>query len=333
MTTKTKGSTFNTVDVMGFVSIADKGAIPGGVIDNTSAFIAALATGAPVFVPAGTWLTGAFTVPANAILFGCGPQSIVKAKNALATAFITMGAGSLIDLMCVDGNKVGQSIQTAHGIQASNAPDAVIRNSVLQHLAGDGVNASGNTTAGVTVFNTQILDYVKNGITFEDGFFNKAAECTIWPSDGAASPGIGIALAPTSSGALIQEAQILNNRIRGNTGRGIALLGFGGKNVQDCTLQGNRVRGSTGHGYHFLNTQRNIAVGNSADSCGGDGMRLEGDVLRCRIGMNSFASNTGTSLREVTAGASPDYNGLIYNVAQSNGSDAVVKVGANSFII
>lgn len=333
MTTRMKGSTIWTEDFLGYVNILNRGAVSGGIVDCTQAFIDSLATGLPVYVPAGTFLSGAFTVPANAILFGCGAASIIKAKNALAGALIAASSGAIIDLLCIDGNKAGQVSQTAHAIQASAAPDAIVRNCVIQNVSGDGVNASGNSTAGVKVLNTTVTNFTRNGITFEDGYFNVAQNNTIWPSDGAASPGIGIALAPTNAGALITDALITGNRIRNSAGRGIAVLGFGGKNVQDCTVTHNRIRAATSHGIHLLNTQRNIVTENGVVACGGDGIRLEGDVLRCRVGMNALTSNTGTSLREVTSGASPDYNGLIYNVAQSNGSDTVVKVGANSFIV
>jgi hypothetical protein len=79
------GATARTVraKLRDFVSVKDFGAVGDGTADDTAAVTAALATGASVYFPEGTYKTDLQTLAtAGQTLFGAGEKSIILAKTA-----------------------------------------------------------------------------------------------------------------------------------------------------------------------------------------------------------------------------------------------------------
>jgi len=334
MITRVKGAAFSTQDNIGYISLGDTpGAKGDGVVDNTSALTTALASGLPVYIPPGTWLISPIVVPVNSTIFGAGTKSILRLKSAVVGSMLTLGSGTSVHLLTIDGNKAGQASALNHGIAVVNAVDVKLGQLSIINTIGDGVNISGGSTVGTKIIDCNFTGFMKTGITVENGVLAYISGCHTDISDVLAIPGDGIALAPTIGGALIYGTIIQGCTSRNLAGRGIAVIGFGSKNVLDTTISGFATTVAGSHGIHLLNTQRVLIAGTSIRSCTGDGFRIEGDVVYCRISECVAYSNTGTSFREVVAGATPNNNGFIYNVSNNNGSDTVVKVGAQSFIV
>jgi hypothetical protein len=332
MVTRIKGAAFSASDNLGYISLADVGYVDG-VTDNTAVINTALATGTPLYIPAGTFICSPIVAPAGAVIFGAGPSSILKAKAASVTPLLTLGSNSRVRDLAIDGNKgtmVGSGI---HGIAVINALNTILDSLFISNTLGDGINISGAATNGVKVITCDITGFVRNGITVQDGADITIAHTKTYSSDAVASPGDGISLAPTSAGASINVALITGCTSRNNVGRGISILGNAGKNVTNITVHGMKAISNTSHGFHVFTAQQVTAHGIICKSNGADGIRLEGDVVYCRVSESIADSNTSFGIREVTTGATPNNNGLIYNVSLGNSTNTITKVGAASFIV
>jgi hypothetical protein len=88
------GATFNVLDF---------GAVGDGVADDTAAIQAALtaAGGNALYIPAGTYLVDALTVPADTYVFGGGVTSTLKKRSN--GDMLTLGARVTLELFCLDG--------------------------------------------------------------------------------------------------------------------------------------------------------------------------------------------------------------------------------------
>lgn len=335
MITRVKGSTFSFKDNTSYISLTDPqiGAVGDGVTDNTTAINLAFTFNIPVFIPPGVFLTAGLILPSGASMFGVGTTSKLKLKTASNVPMLTcLGAIDFYNFQ-LDANKAGQLGSGLHGIILSNGLGAMIDSVKIINPLGDGININGASTVGVNISQVMISGFVKNGITVEAGIDISLDQCKCFSSDVLASPGDGISLAPTLVGALVAEVSISNCRARNNIGRGLSVLGFGSKNVSDVNVSGGSFSFNTSHGIHAFTSQAVTINGVNVKNNGGDGGRLEGDVQFSRVSECVFNANTGTCLREVTTGATPNNNGLIYNATFGNGSNTVVKVGASSFIV
>lgn len=328
MTNRVKGSGFRVQDTFGYVSLLDiAGASSDGTTDNTAALNTALALNLPLFIPAGVFITGPISVPANSRIFGYGT---LKLKAASTSSLLSIGSGTSIDSVTLDGNK-GNVTGTCHGIAITNAVATSITGVKIQNTLSDGVSITGTATDGVGVRNCDITGFTRNGITWTEGNDVRILGCNIYLSDSVASPGDGIAV--VSTGNTASNGKIADCTSKSNVGRGFAFVGSGSKNVTAVTVASCTAKSNTGNGFHLLTAQRIfmtncLSVGNSID-----GFRIEGDTQNCRLSESGAFTNTSYGIREVTTGATPNLNGFIYNIATGNGTDTITKVGASSFIV
>ena len=82
------------VGTMGYVTPQMFGAVGNGLIDDTSAFVSALSTGASVFVPNGTYKVSGLEIPAGKMVFASGAVTFDTSgtiKLNVGTAFIGEG--------------------------------------------------------------------------------------------------------------------------------------------------------------------------------------------------------------------------------------------------
>lgn len=334
MTTKPKGSSWNSVDNLGYVTITDAGCIGDGVTDNTAAMNAVLALGKPVFIPVGVFLCGPITVPANTLMFGGGSTAVIKLKGSSVSSMLTIGSGTVLDNFAVDGNKASMSNPNLHGVVIANAANVQLKNLTITNTSGDGINITGAAPTGIKIKGCEISGFTKNGITLDNGTNVLIESCITAVSDIVAAPGDGISLAVGAVGYSTNLVTISDCISRNNSGRGIAVVGAGSKNVSNVTIKGSLVSANTGHGIHLLTAQQVLVNGCIAKSNNGDGIRLEGDVINSRISECIADSNAGFGIREIIAGATPNNNGLIYSVAVGNTtSNVITKIGAGSFVI
>lgn len=149
----------------------DYGAVGDGSMNDTDAIQrtldAAAQTGSEAFLPPGTYLVSApgVTLAAGVTLRGAGESSIVFVANGTGTQAITLGSGSTVCDLKVDGNKANQS--TGAGGAAINALAdncRVERCTVVNafYYGIRGVNAD-----GIKLIGNRIIDSAHIGIFVE----------------------------------------------------------------------------------------------------------------------------------------------------------------------
>ena len=330
MVTKVKGSTFYTADNVGYANIQDYGARPDGTTICTAAIVLAFATGLPVFVPAGTFLTRAFSIPANGTLFGVGNASVLKQAVIGNAILVTINNGASIKDITIDGNKTNQVGTNLHGVQFSNSVASKASGINVINTNGDGINITGVSTNGVLLSNCTTTGYLGNGITVDSGSNVVMDSCIAYTSDVTASPGNGINI--SSNGTAVAKVAIMACRTSNNVGSGIVLKGNGSKNVTDVTVMGSISSNNSINGVYLLNADRCILSGVVSNTNTNDGFRLEGDVQNCRVAECVANSNVAFGFREVVSGSTPNFNGFIYETCTGNGNNTITKVGANSSV-
>lgn len=333
MVTKAKGSSWNSLDNLGYANIKDYGAVGDGTTDCTTAIAAAIATGYPVFVPTGTFLATTIALATSTKLFGTGPNSILKVKNATNDCILTLSGltGVEISHLSLDGNKANQSGVAANGIEVTGSGGIVLSDLYIYNTLGDGILVDGDSTT-VVLDQVAINGFVKNGFHFADASKIIISNCIAYSSDAAASPGDGFAFAAAAAGDALFQVTANNCISRSNVGRGFSFLGSGSKNVYDATLSGCIAANNTSHGFHLLTTKQILLGGSIAFTNGGDGFRLEGDTVDSRVLHCTASTNTGFGIREIVSGSTPDRNDLVGMVSTGNGTNTVTKVGGSSLI-
>jgi len=333
MATKVKGSSWNSVDTLGYACILDYAAPTDGVSDCSTALALALATGAPVYIPPGTYVIGAFIPASGSIIFGAGRTSILKALAGINTALIQLNTLTNVILrnFAINGNKANQAGVGCHGVYVLGGSNHQLDNLYIYNTLGDGINIAGTCT-DVFIRRPEITGFVKNGITIEKGSRYTLIEPNVYSSDGAANPGDGIQILPTAAPDSIASVVIQGGRSRSCVGRGLAIVGFGSKNVTNVTVHNFVAESCTSHGIHLLTTEKVLINGGMARSNGGDGYRLEGDTQNSRVLHAITEGNTGFGCREIVSGSTPNLNDLVGMVSTGNGTNTITKVGAGSLI-
>lgn len=332
MITRVKGSTFRTAENEFYASIVDYGARSDGVTDCTAAITAALATGLPVFIPPGTYLTGGINLPASRTIFGVGKDSILKLKTAANAVVLTIASDCLVYGFQIDGNKTNQVGANLHGIQAIGAINARIREMTVANTKGDSYNVTGANSLGCNIHDCVATGFTQNGYKIEQSASASINNSVARDSDPIAAPGDGISI--SSNGNAVNQISLIGVVARTCVGRGFALIGNGSKNVTDVTMSACRASRNTSHGLHAINVDRTNVDGLIVNQNGGDGIRLEGDVQHVRLIGFMTNLNTGFGAREVVAGSTPNLNGFIYGVNTNNvASNTTTIVGGGSFVV
>lgn len=331
MITRVKQSSWDAVDNLGYVSILDTGAVGDGVTDCTTALTTALATGKPVYIPPGIFVTGSVSVPTNGTLFGHGAASVLKMKITNDAPLLSVGSGATLESFAIDGNKTNQVASDCHGILVTSAISTSLAKLTITNTKGDGINVTGTGTNFVQIQECKVTGFTRAGILVEAGKTVSIDTCYCAYSDAVASPGDGFSI--SSNGSTLNTVSLTGCLATNNNGRGFVLAGNTSKNVTDCSMSDCHAVSNVSHGFHMLTTERDQITTCTAKSNGGDGFRLEGDVQHSRLAINNAHNNGSFGIREVVAGSTPNYNGFIYSITRNNGNDTVTKVGANSTVV
>lgn len=326
MITRVKGSSFNVLDIEGAVSLLDLGPVN---TDITTALQAILTAGTPVIVPVGTWRFSTLTLPAGTIMYGLGPKSILKANDLANAINLTVGSNSVLQNFVIDGNKVNQVGSNFHGIDLTNAAGVRMLDVGCINHKGCSFNIAG-TASEIEIVGGYASGYTDSGFKVAAGNNISFIACRVASSDAAAT---GDAFAIASNGAAISGIIIDDAVVQTITGRGIALIGNGSKNVTDVSITNSRIQAPSSHGIHMINVDSANVIGGVTKAASGDGVRLEGDVQNCRIVTHISKSNVGFGMREIVSGSTPNFNGLIYSTLAGNGNNTITKVGASSYIV
>lgn len=335
MVTKVKKSTFNSQDNLGVVSLTDYLAIGDGVTDNTAqilaAIAAAIAAGYPLLVPAGVFITSPITMPSNLFILGDGDNSVLKLKSGSTAALLTANANCRITNLKLDGNKSAVSGSSVHGVAITSIANVKVVRATIINTLGDGINITGTITDNVVVHSCSITGFTRNGISWEAGTNVRIFDNSIRDSDVVASPGIGLSV--SSTGNVVKSGIVTHCYSNNNAGGGYAFAGNGSKNVTNISVVGCFAVGNIGNGFRISTAERVILSGCVATNNTIDGYRLEGDVQNTRLVTCVADTNTSFGIREVVAGATPNYNGFLHCVVTGNGNNTITKVGANSTIL
>ena len=327
MVNKARGSAWDTLDNLGYQNLGDF-AFSGDDVSVTLTTL--LANNLPVYIPPGTWNIGVLSLPANAIVFGCGEKSILRVKNAANSINISIGSGATLSDLLVDGNKANQVGVSLHTIQLNNAVRAKLRNVKVINAKADAFNLTGAASSENILDSCSATGFLGNGFRVEQGADTQLINPNAYSSD-AVSTGDGIAI--TSNGNAVTRVSLVNPVSKGNAGRGIALLGNGSKNVSEISIVNPRTSSNTSNGIHLINTTGVTIVGGMSISNGIDGVRLEGDVQFTRVTNVQAKSNTSFGMREVTSGSTPNNNTFAYDLSQLNGNNVITVVGGASVVV
>lgn len=327
MVTAVTGSVWNASENFKYYNLADLVSVGA---DATNAINTVLALGVPLFIPPGQFLIGSITIPDNSVIWGVENKSILKIKDLNNSIGLSVGSNCRLEKFRIDGNKSNQVGAGLSTIQLVNASYTTLSKLVLTNSKGDGLTISGLSTNEIILNALEISGYAENGIRLATGSNISIISPRIYAADPIAS---GDALAISSNGSIISNVNISDPVLRGAINRGLSLLGNGAKNVTDIMVSGGRISNNGMHGIHLVNTDRVSISGTLTNDNIIDGVRLEGDVQNSRI-LNVITKNNGQyGVREVTAGTTPNNNGFIYMQSVGNGTNAITKVGASSFIV
>lgn len=222
-----------------FVSVTDFGAVGDGVADDTLAIQNALDASQRVYVPPGTYMIKADTVPAGG-LAGVKPQSnseLIFHKDAFFKAITTdAGLYSIIDLT----NKTNVRIENCNligerdthtgltgefgmGLWIRNGSDIVVEGGKITNCWGDGIYIGQASNLGTPV-NISISDVVcennrRNNFTVisADGLY--VENCQFINANGT-DPQYGVDIEPNNANGELRNIYFVNCRSINNVGAG-----------------------------------------------------------------------------------------------------------------
>lgn len=326
MVTKVSSFLVDELDMFGYANISNY-VEPGNNI--TPALLTLLTAGIPVLIPFGTFIFTPFTLPANGVIFGQGDKSILKLAPLVNSIGITLSNNSMLRNLTIEGDKLNQVGTGLHTIQINGATGVKLIEVKTSNSKGDGLNITGSAS-NIRLQNCTATGYLDSGVKVVSGNNIHIRDQVCTDSDNI-SMGAGISL--NSAGVAISSVVILSPVCRNNAGNGIYIAGSGSRNVTDVLISEPNTSNNTNNGIYLLNAERvSIDAGLSVAN-GIDGVRLEGDVQFCRVNGIISKGNIQYSIREVAAGSTPNNNGFIYNTTAGNGTNAVTKLGASSFIV
>lgn len=326
MVLKVQRSTWNAVDNLGFENLSDY-AVSGS--DVTATLVTLLATGAPIYIPPGSWEVTTLTFPSGSVVFGLGSKSVIRIKNAANSVNLSVGSNSTLSNFVVDGNKVNQVGASLHTIQISGSSRIKLDRIHVINSKGDSFNVTG--AANEIIFTgCSCTGFLGNGIRVEQGSDITLLNHNSYASD-AVSTGDGIAI--SSNGNAISKVILSDCISKSNVGRGFSFLGNGSKNVSEVSATNCRAESNVSNGIHLINTTGVVILGGLSIANGIDGVRLEGDVVFSRITNVQAKSNTSFGMREVIAGPTPNNNTFAYDISQLNGNNTITVVGGASVVV
>lgn len=323
------GGTTLSVNAAGSIeaNVVGYGADPTGVIDSTSAFVAAIGTGLPVVAPEGIFKTGAITWPSGSRFRGLGNGTlIVPVAGFSALAFwSTQNAGSDIELhnfamnlpvatfpnsvplFCNPGDRIyvhdlyiqeGGTI----GLYSNGLTNSIQERVVVQKAATVGIIMQ--TGADCTIRDCAVSNIAQShGISVQDSSTVIVSECRA-----STVGGFGITM------QRCVNSQINSSRTHNSTLEGITAGGDGGDNVD---VYGNICTWDPGVSQDFGmsiaangngGTFRIRFRGNTIRGCGKSGIALAGDstagwsVLSCEVSENTIIDSNQLGLGPVNGG-------------------------------
>jgi len=339
------------------LSVKNFGAIGDGVSNDAGPIAAAISAaaargnGAPVFLPAGTYLIGQkLTIPSNISIFSNGGAKVRVADNVNDHAFqINSGASKVkISGFEIDGNKANNAGGCGIACTGTGASYVTVQDMHIHDCDADGVRFVGSTSvnnvivsgcvaenngsAGITSDNTiQYFTWVnniaRNNGTHGIGLIGIGLDGTITGNE-AHDNGQGTPTADNFTGYNSSNARIVvsSNVSRGGLNNGIH---FGGN---DISYIGNIATNATQYG--IVHSSSGGAVSNAATITGNVSRSNSGAagiwIENCNSGVvsgNICSSNSAGHGILITACSNLSISG---NTCRSNGVDGIRNDTASS---
>jgi hypothetical protein len=262
-----------------YVSVKDFGAVGDGVTDDTATIADALATGASVYFPEGTYKTDLQTITtAGQTLFGAGEKSIILAKTAGANLFVVEADYVSFRNLRMNGAETGPTNNDFAIFTATATP--------AQFLAVENVLFSGASAA--SGFN--------NAVKFDSGCnYGSVIGCVIERLWGNLS-GNGYGILNGANNATFRDNTMLASSGRGRHGIYIS------SGASDNEISGNFLSAFDLEGITQYSTgvqpacARNKYIGNSLIACAASNNPTSGS-----IGIYGHSSGAVISANTITS--------------------------------
>lgn len=326
------------------VNVLDYGAVADGSADDTVAIAAALATGASVYFPQGTYKTDTQTLStAGQTLFGDGVKSIILAKTAGTNLFVVEEDYVTIRDLRMNGVEVASGNSSFAVFTATAAPAQFL--SVLNVLfsgasAATGFNNAIKFDTGCdygTVSGCKIDRLWGNVSGSGYGVLNAANNVSICDNTLIASSGRGRHGIYISAGA--SDNEISGNFLVGFDFEGITQYSTGvqpacarnkyiGNTLGGCAASNNPTSGSIGIYGHSLGA---VISANTITSSGQIGIAVDGtgvtDCSNTIIADNFVAFSATTGIRLVSAVACSITGNTVYESSTaSTGTSSNIEI-------
>jgi len=269
-------------------------AVGDGVADDHAAITAALATGRPVFLPAGTYLvTEPLVLPAGATLYGAGMgKTTIILDDAIDGNVIEVTSVADVSVrdLTVDGNAAGQST-AGGGILASGSVDMRIERVHVTETFESGIRLNAASNRNVIAYCR--FSNATGGGTHSDGVHGNSADDNIV---------LGCVFVTAKQSAVQIAAGdhwlIESNLVLASTASAIIV---GGASM-GTVVRGNQIQGSAVDGVIVTDTAVDTVVsGNVIRAPGDDGISLTGTADQTTVVGNSIFDAAGTGI-EIAAG-------------------------------
>ncbi len=231
------GGTINIVDTNGAVNIRDYGATGDGTTDDTTSIQAAINDSNNIYVPEGTYVTGALTLKAGTHIAGMGVKSVLKLKDSTNTYifYATNKAGITIKDLMLNGNSTGNTTG-GMGIRLQDScVRSVIDNVTATDFYYDGVSLVGNSGYS-SIRNCKIYDCKRYGISFSGVSNSEIVNNMTYSNDSH-----GIVVGDSSAGIRMQNNTSYSNGTLGDDTKGNGIMAVSSSDIQ---ITGNSCYGS-----------------------------------------------------------------------------------------
>mgnify|MGYP001558337414 CR=1 FL=1 len=261
------------------IDIRDYGAVSGA--DSSTAINAALAAGSILIPPGIFWVDASIIAETNRMLWGCGPESILKAKANLNAAMISGTSKDKIVLnnFLLDGNQANQTSSAATGISLNGCTRVRMVYMYLTACYGHAIWIYGGSNR-IKVLDSDIYDTGVASANPPRGIYSyKSRKVEFCHNTIIAANGFGIT-AQESSEVVINENDIEDS------------VNYDGMIIYNCfdvTINGNNIRNCFDSGIVLELCSEYTCNGNTIERAGYVGIYLVG---------SSYGTVNGNVLRD-----------------------------------